>query len=719
MNAGERTFSESWYRIADKRVHLRPGVRIRRQNFRGQRWHVVENPFNNQYFRLRPEAYAFVARLSPRFTVDEAWKACLEEDPENAPGQEAVVRLLSQLYAANLLQYEQAEDAARLFERHSKRVRREVGARLAGIMFMRIPLWDPDRFLKATLPVVGWLVSWIGAILWLVVVGLAGKVVVDEFPALVSESRQVFSPSNLVLLYGGLVVIKVFHEFGHAYFCRKFGGEVHVMGVMFLIFTPLPYVDATSSWSFRSRWQRLLVGAAGMIVEVFVAAIAVFIWARTAPGALHSLAFNMIFLASVSTVLFNLNPLLRFDGYYMLSDLLDIPNMHERSWKLISHGVKKNIFGLKDHKPPMIAPGEKGWLVGFGILSNIYRFVVFGGILLFVADQFLLLGIIMAVLCVTGWIIVPLGKFTRYLASSPELDRQRGRAVGASLAVIGGLVAFLALVPFPAHVRAQGLVHADLRADVTSRVEGEVVELLAEPGAQVRRGQPLVRLTDPSRGWERDVARSRLAEVDALILKARNEDSASLDPLQRRRVSVVRRLARMEADLAAEVVTAPIDGLWVAPGVEHQVGRWLSRGTRLGRVVHPEGSHFRAVVTQEDADRLFEGEMRRPEVRLRGRADQNLPVSKLQVIPADQTQLPSAALGWSGGGDMPVSSQDPEGRQSAEPFFLIRASLAPQPGLPSAPDGRSGEIRFRIEDEPILSFWGRRLWQLLQKRYQF
>ncbi len=142
---------------------------------------------------------------------------------------------------------------------------------------------------------------------------------------------------NLVLLYLGLIFIKTVHEFGHAIFCRKYGGEVHVMGVMLMIFTPMPYVDATSSWSFRERYKRVLVGAAGMIVELFVAALATFVWAKTAPGTLHSLAYNMMFVASVSTLIFNINPLLRFDGYYILSDLIEIPNLNQRATGQLTH----------------------------------------------------------------------------------------------------------------------------------------------------------------------------------------------------------------------------------------------------------------------------------------------------------------------------------------------------------------------------------------------
>src|SRR5579863_1269646 len=205
MADASRTFSESWYRVANQRVCLRPAVKVRRQNFRGERWIVLENPFSNQYFRLRPAAYEFVSRLRPDRTVEGVWQQCLARFPDEAPGQEAVFQLLSQLYFANLLQYDLAADSAQLFERYKKRQQREIGFRFLNIMFMRFPLLDPDRFLVRTLPVVGKLISPFGALLWLVVVGLGVSVVAGNFEALREQGQGILAANNLLLLYLGMV----------------------------------------------------------------------------------------------------------------------------------------------------------------------------------------------------------------------------------------------------------------------------------------------------------------------------------------------------------------------------------------------------------------------------------------------------------------------------------------------------------------------------------
>ncbi len=715
MPQPQPTFSESWYRLANQRIYLRPGVEVRRQRYRGERWMVLQNPFSNQFFRLRPAAYEFVARLRPERTVQEVWQECISRFPDDAPGQEAVLQLLAQLYHANLLHYDQAGDSAQLFARIQQRRQREMAARLLNLMFMRFPLLDPDRLLVKTLPVVGRFISPLGALLWAVVLGFGVKVVVDHFPALREQGQGILAPGNLPLLYLALVFIKTVHEFGHAYFCRKFGGEVHVMGVLLMIFTPVPYMDATSSWGFRSAGQRALVGAAGMIVELFVASLAAFVWAWTGTGTLHSLAYNVMFIASVSTVIFNANPLLRFDGYYILSDLLQIPNLAPQANRQLRFFGERYVFGVNRLESPAHSRSEAVWLVVYGILSGIYRVIVFTGVLLLVADRFFILGILMAVVCLVSWAIVPTGKFIQYLATSPTLDRVRWRAVSVTAVLAAALVVLLAIVPFPNHYQAPGVVQARQRAEAVNQVEGVVEKILAVPGGKVAQGQPLLQLRSRELDFALADAAARRAETEALIRAALSQTNADLMPLNSRLQAVNNLMAKLLADKAALTVRAPFAGVWVAPGIEEYPGQQLPRGTFLGLVVDPRAFEFVAAVSEADADSAFAQRPRRSEVRLRGQAGAAIPVSRWQVIPGGKETLPSPALGWAAGGEVPVSATEPT--RTTEPFFEVHADLGPAAAAVLL-HGRSGKIRFDLAPEPLLPRWVRRLTQLFQKRYQ-
>ncbi len=718
MVVESKTFSESWHRVAGQRVALHSAVRVRRQLFRGERWVVLENPFSNQFFRLRPEAYEFVARLRPDRTVEEVWKECLEHRPELAPGQEDVIRLLAQLYRANLLQYQVASDSAQLFQRHKVKRERELRARLLNLMFIRIPLLDPDAFLRRTLPLVGKCLGWVGGLIWLGVVAGALKVVIDHLPELRNETQSVLAPGNLPLLYLGLVILKTLHEFGHAYVCRFYGGEVHTMGVLFMIFTPVPYMDATSSWAFRSRWKRAFVGAAGMVVELFFAGIAAFVWANTAPGTLHSLAYNMIFVASVSTILFNANPLLRYDGYYILVDLLELPNLYQQSLRHLRHLAERYLFGLRKSESPARSRREIAWFTGFGIASGIYRVFVFGSILLFVADRFLILGMVMALICFITWILVPLGKFFSYLVASPALDRNRPRAVLVSLAILALLVGALEGIAFPSRFRAPGVLLARERSRVVTEAAGYVEKLLVEPGSAVSQGDALLSLRNEELDLDWSAAQARVEEVQARLRQASRSATAAIRPLESLLHSASNRLAKLELDRQRLTARAATSGIWVAPNAREHVGRWVSKGTELGLVVNPNTFEFTVTVRQEDANRLFAGRNDLiAEVRLRGQADHVLPVRALEIVPGSTRLLPSPTLGWLGGGEIPVAPEDPQGRTAAEPFFEVRARIDTNPEIAFV-HGRSGKIRFETGTEPLLQQWFRRLRQVLQKRYQ-
>jgi putative peptide zinc metalloprotease protein len=555
------------------------------------------------------------------------------------------------------------------------------------------------------------------ALVWLAVVGLGVKVCIENFDGLRQQSQGVLEPGNLFLLYIGLIVIKTLHEFGHSFACKKHGGEVHVMGVMLLIFTPTPYMDATASWGFRNRWHRILVGAAGMIVEIFFAAIAAIIWAKTGPGTVHSLAYNMIFVASVSTIIFNANPLLRYDGYYMLSDWLEIPNLYQRSGQQLKYWMERFLFGVKKAVNPARGNREAVWLSVYAVLSGIYRIIVFGGILLFVADRFLILGILMALVCAISWVMVPVGRFIKYLATSPQLERNRVRAVAVSACVVLGIIGFLQFVPFPSHFRAPGILEAQEKTDEVNLVPGFVEALLTEPGSSVTNGQPLLKLGNREMELQRVAALARLEETQAMWRQAMQTNVANLKPIQQRLESVQKQLKRLDSEIGSLVVRAGQDGTWVSPEAKDFIGRWLPRGSNLGLVINPKSFYFTATVKQTEVNRLFSRQIHGATARLKGQAGERLELGELKVIPAAQRTLPSAALGWQAGGEMPVAMNDSKGRTASEPFFEVKAAVRASKAA-SLVHGRSGKMRFDLDPEPLLRQWLRKLYQMLQKRYQ-
>lgn len=716
-------FSESWHRVAGQRLRLRPSVRLRRQTYRGERWHVAQDAFTNQFFRFREEAYDFVARLDGTRTIDEIWADCVRRRPETAPGQGEVVTLLAQLYQANLLMGDTAADTARLFERHQKRRRQELAAQLLGIFFLRVRLFDPDRLLNRTWPSLSWIASRPAVVFWVGLLLTALGFVFAQWDRALDQSQSVLAPGNLLLLYAAFTVAKLIHEFGHAYAVKAFGGEVHTMGVMLLVFTPVPYVDATAAWGFRERWKRVVVGAAGMMPELVYASFAALVWAHTGPGTLNTLAYNTMVVASVSTLLFNLNPLLRFDGYYILSDLLDQPNLQPRANRQWTHLWERHALRLPDGEGPARTPAEGAGLAVFGAASWIYRLFITFAIILFVADRYFGLGLLAAALTFIGAFVLPWFKVVRYLRREPRIERARRRAWAIAGGALAAVLLFLAVVPMPDHFRAPGLVRAAGSSDVNAPVAGWVARLETTSGTQIAAGDPLVRLESPELELQLAAARADLAYATARERQMLAEFSAGIEPMRRRREASEVLLNRLEADRAALDVRAPVSGRWVALRTEDWNGLQATRGLRLGEIVGPgPGWEFFAVVSQDDAGALFGAAREGAEVRFRGSSGRVARVESWAVVPGRQEQLPGPALGWLAGGPIRVREDDRNGVLADQPFFLVVGRLAADDvdagDGPLLWQGRLGVMRFARPWTPLLVQWTRDFRQLLQNRYR-
>lgn len=708
--------SDRWHLVAGLRVGLRPDCPVRRQSFRGRPWYVVSDPFSNRHYRLKPGAWQLLARLDRSRTVAEIWQEMIEHDPEGAPGQREIIQVLTQLHGANLLMADVAPETWAMVERRERERRRAARQQWTNFLFLRIPLFDPDAILERLKPLGRLLISPFGAILWLAVLALGGKAIVDQWNGFREQTQGVLAPANLMWLYLVWAGVKIIHEFGHGMMTKRFGGEVRSCGVMLLVFTPVPFVDASAAWAFRSRAQRLLVGAGGMIFELFIAALAAMVWARTGgEGTTGQVAYNVVFLASISTLLFNANPLLRFDGYYLLADWLGVPNLQRQAATQWRRWFER--IGLGAGGPPPVARTRRGaaGLGAFGAACAVYRVFVLLVIAAFVAGQLFEVGFVLAGVGLAIWLGGPVLKFYQYLTGASTLEAARPRALAwaAALPLVAGV--FLVAVPMPHAVRAPGVVTGAQSSEVFAGVPGTIAELRVASGERVTAGQTLLELTNPELEDLRSELLALHAELEARRALAWARLPAVLEPLDQRRRSVAAQLAEMETQLAALTVRAAHDGVWLAPELEARIGGQVMRGQSLGRVRTADALIFEAVIAQRDVDRLMKSAVRRPEVRLRGAAQAVIAAGPGELQPAESQRLPSAALGWSAGGMVPTDPADPDGERARDPFFRLRAAL-PDNQVPEL-FLRTGMMRIGLDAQP----WGiqgwRRLRQFVQERY--
>ncbi len=725
--ASERpTFHEAWYRVAELRPKLHFSVQVYRQFYRGQMWFVLENPANNKFSRVNRHTYHFIALLDGRRTVREAWDICNEQLGDRAPTQGEVIRVLGQLYTSNLLYAELAPDTESLFNRYHTRMKRQLQAFFTNLLFIRIPLVNPNRFLDRWVHIFGKAFHWAMLPVWIAAIATGLYFIISNLDELVAQSRDVLSPDNLIYLYFSMVLVKVFHEFSHAFACKRFGrmnesgGPVHVMGVMFLVFMPLPFVDASSAWAFKHKRHRVIVGMAGILFELFVAAIAAVVWATTSTGAVHIIAYNIIFVASVSTLVFNGNPLLRFDAYYVMSDLIEIPNLRQRSWQYYYYLVKRYLWGLKDTMNPAHTAGEKAWFSFYGIASIVYRVFICVRILLFLNDrlpeQLFILVPIFAFSALFMWVVMPVGKFIRYLAVNHELNRNRERAVATTLLVLLLLGAGLGMLKMPDYVRVEGVVEPVELAVMHADASGFVSDYLPS-GTLVRPdGAPVLEETNRQLETERDVLAAEKRAIETRWRVAEQKDVTSAQIMEEKLEAVDEKIAQVQTKLSLLSKPAPFAGVWIAPDIERMRGVYLKRGERIGIVAAPDDVHVRAIAGQELAAMIVDNAQREVEMRLKGRADVLIKGRIERIFPAGDKNLPSQALGYQAGGSIATDTTDPRGIKAAENFFEIR--VHPLEGHDvRLLTGQRAVVRVKVKSKPLAFQWYHYFRQLFQRRF--
>ncbi|MDP2823970.1 MAG: hypothetical protein Q8O52_15005 [Sulfuritalea sp.] len=713
---GARSFlSASWYRVAELRPQLRSHAHVQRQRFRGRPWYVLRDSASGKLHRFTPGAYHVLQLMDGRRTIDDIWKDVAAATGVDAPTQDEMIELLAKLHAGDLLQTDLPPDVAELAERGAKQKRQKRLQSFINPLSIRIPLWDPDSFLNRTWPSLAWLFGPVGMLLWLLAVVPALVLAGMHWNELGGDlSARVLGSQNLLLLFFVYPAIKLLHEMGHAYAVKSGDGEVHEMGIMLLVLAPIPYVDATATGAFRSKWRRAFVGAAGMLVELFLAALAMILWVLAEPGLVRSVAYNVVFVAGMSTLVFNGNPLLRYDAYYILSDLIEIPNLAQRANQTWQWLAKRHLFGAKELERPQATSGERRWFLFYGPASFFYRTFVMIVISLFIAGEFFFIGVLLAIWGAITMFVLPIAKGLKYVMSNPEIQRQRQRAMWVTFGGLALFLLFVIVVPMPLRTHAEGIVWVPENAEVRAGGNGFVERLMVMPDSVVREGDLLLVTRDPDLDAEaiQRGARIRRLEVQyaSHMFEERLQAAVVAEDLTRERVG----LARTEERLGDLLLTAGVPGRFRLPRADDLPDRYVKKGELLGYILSAPPRVVRAVVSQDDIA-LVRNSLAGVEVKIADRLEESHTAKVLREVPGGKDQLPNKALSLEGGGIHGTDPRDPDGLKSLERLFQFDLELPESVGELQL--GTRVHLRFRHEAEPLASQWGRRLRQLFLSRF--
>jgi putative peptide zinc metalloprotease protein len=566
-------------------LRKRGDLHVNRQVYQGQAWFVVKDPISLHYFRFRPEEYALLEMLDGQASLDSLKEQFEERFPPRRITVEELARFVSTLHRSGLVIGDRTGQGPQLFERRRQRLWKEWVAWISNVMSLRFRGIDPDRMLEWLNPWLGWIFSPAAIVVFLAFALSALLLVLvnfDAFRAKLPEFNQFFASGNWLYLAIALGVTKVIHEFGHGLSCKYYGGECHEMGVMILVFTPCLYCDVSDSWMLPNKWKRAAIGAAGMYVEVILAAIATYLWWNSHPGVFNQLCLDVMFVSSVSTILFNANPLLRYDGYYILSDVLEIPNLRQKANTILGRLASKWCLGIKQPEDPFLPQRKLGWFAFYAVASSLYGWFVSLSIFLFVWNVFKpyrlqVIGQLLAGMALWGLVIRPLQGMIKFLKVPGRRDEVKAVNVLATGAAVTLAAAAIALIPLPQRVWCAAELRPRGEETVYVSEAGRLQELFVKPDQEVSRGQKLAVLSSIELDLEIAELEGRVQQSESRLASLQRErftdPSAALEigTVQETLKSAVEQLERKQRSRAELVLVAPRDGVVLpAPAVPNR-----------------------------------------------------------------------------------------------------------------------------------------------------
>lgn len=709
----ESLFSPLWHRFAQQRPRLRSHVTVQQQQYRQQIWYLLTNTTNGSHHRINHIAYQFVGRCDGQHSVQVVWDSLLETLGDDAPTQDEVIRLLTELDQRDLLRYEVLPNIPGMFRRKREKIKQQHRAAI-NPMAMRLPLWDPTPLLER----LGWIESLmfnpLMFLLWFAAVLVASLSAASHWDELSTHfNAYMGTPRYLLLAWVSFPVVKALHELWHALAVRNWGGQVHEFGITLFFLTPAPYVDASAASAFRKPMQRMTVGAAGMMFELLLASVAFWVWESSQPGLIHDLAFVTMFICGVSTLLFNGNPLLRFDSYYILCDALDLPNLATRSRTYWINRLKKLVLGARNVAPLETAPGEVKWLVGYAPLSYAYMLAVTSYMVLWLGSQSFLLGVLAAVFLVLMLIIKPLFFVVKDIFSSAPVGAARMRAKLLVTLGLAALVAAVLLVPVPFVTTAQGVVWLPDEARIRPETEGFIKEVRVHHGDPVEQGQLLMVLEDQALVAEHDKLVQQLEGLRTEQFYAVFKNANRAVNIAEKMEKVAAEVQRLEERMEGLQVRSKARGRLVLPHEDDLPNTFVKKGAQLGYVLDATEIKVRVAISEPDAG-LVREHLESVQVRTADHPDEVLEARISADTNTVTKELPSPALGDKNGGKYPTDPEDKEGLNTTEPVVLMDVTV-PATVLERA--GVRAAVRFGHGSEPLAEQAYRRLRQLFLRYF--
>lgn len=649
--------------------------------------YVIEDPVNTKFYRIGIAEYKFISLLDGATSVAEAVRSTAVTLSDQAFTQDEAATICKWLVDVGLAHTAESARPGRLVAAAQDADRTNLWQRL-NPMYLRLPLVQPDRLLDCLTPWLGWLHGPLGWTLAATagIVGLCHLMV--DWDRFLGDADGICAPSRWLWLGTSWLLLKVVHETSHGIVCRRYGGSVREGGITFVLFAPLAYVDVTSSWRFPSKWQRIHTAAAGMYSELLIASLAVIVWSRTEPGMLRDASFNVVIMASLTTLVFNANPLMRFDGYYILSDLLAIPNLYPNGQQYLRYLGRRYLLGVPD-TPPRWTKGRDGVVKLYGLAAFVWRITVCAALVIAASTMFAGAGIVVAAVAIVLWLGPGLTRLVKMVRTDPLLTRGNGLRLLATTAGILALGTLLfTLIPWPGVVRAPAIIQYSPMAVVRAGSPGFVKKLMVHDGQVVQEGHVLAVL-------DNDDLRTELADIKLQVEDSRilcrslmeDDHMAAYQAELKRCESLEAQSAQKQEQVDQLTVRAPITGQVIGRRLDSLLGTYLTQGAPLLCIGNRNTKELQISVGQDDLE-AFTRRLKRP-VMIRLAGVRRFTSTLIKVSPRASIEPLHEALCSPNGGPLAVrptpgdsdtsdGEGEAEGYQLLAPRFLAVVALRPR-----------------------------------------
>jgi putative peptide zinc metalloprotease protein len=727
-------------------MRVRPDLSAQQQRYQGQMYWVVKEPVGLHYFRFQEEEYAILKMLDGQTSLDEIKVEFEKLFPPQKITVEELGNFVGTLHRNGLVIAHVAGQGEQLRKRRAERKRKELLGALSNILAVRFKGIDPDRLLNWLYPLVRWFYSVPARIVCGILALSALLLVMVQFHAFhdkLPTFHQFFEAKNWIYLGITLAITKIIHEFGHGLTCKHFGGECHEMGVMFLVLTPCLYCNVSDSWMLPNKWHRAWIGAAGMYVEIVIASICTFLWWFSEPGLLHQLCLSTMFVCSVSTVMFNANPLLRYDGYYILSDLTEIPNLRQKASTILNRKLGAWCLGLEEQDDPFLPQRHQLFFALYTVAAAVYRWLILFGILWFLYRLFEPYGLkvisqILATISIASLVVAPLWKLGKFFYVPGRLDKVERKNVNITLGILAVTALFVLFCPVPYHV----LCTLELKPRDADRVHvlvGGVLEKVdVKPGDEVKTGDKLGQLKNIDLSLEVSELETKINQQQALWnalhaehFELQNELAGKQLPEIEKSLTALReQLAEKKRDQEHLTFVAPVDGVVLpAPEVPAQpdrgtgelakwsgdplrpenLGAYLTAAAVFCQVGDPKKWEAHLAVDQDDIEFLREGQP--VAIKLDELPDETFHTNVIEIGPA--IKFTPRHLSSKTGGELMSKSDETGTERPINTSFQARAPIDEANG--TLVEGLRGTAKVSADWQPL----GKRLWRYLMRTFNF